>query len=327
MRRTRLTEPLVKDGAQHGPISWPDALKSAAAPLKAVPPEQTAIIASGRMTNEELFLTRALAAEIGTSRLALVPRFAEPTPCSSPPTATRTPPARNWFWKPKTRSPNLDAIREGVRSGEIKALVVLGEDLITDAGFHFSDLAKLDFLLQTHISPTHRARRPSGSARRRLRRKRGSMVNLSGRLQRLNRAVEMPGQARDDWEILRDLILALTGGKNEVHLIEDVFKALADDRRMSSRRWPSKPSRSSTASPFPKSAIKAPKSSTPAIRSPLLANERAARETIDQWLIPEDLLNQGREFQQSRGSLERLHLLPQEARRLQWRLFPITFNQ
>ena len=53
------------------------------------------------------------------------------------------------------------------------------------------------------------------------------MVNLSGRLQRLNRAVEMPGQAHDDWEILRDLILALTGDKNEVHMIEDVFKALA----------------------------------------------------------------------------------------------------
>jgi NADH-quinone oxidoreductase subunit G len=53
------------------------------------------------------------------------------------------------------------------------------------------------------------------------------MVNLSGRIQRLNRAVEMPGQARDDWELLRDLILAITGGKNEAHLIEDVFRAMA----------------------------------------------------------------------------------------------------
>ena len=53
------------------------------------------------------------------------------------------------------------------------------------------------------------------------------MVNLSGRLQRLNRAVELPGQAHDDWEILRDLILALSGGNNETHHIEDVFKALA----------------------------------------------------------------------------------------------------
>jgi NADH-quinone oxidoreductase subunit G len=57
--------------------------------------------------------------------------------------------------------------------------------------------------------------------------KRGSMVNLSGRLQRLNRAVELPGQARDDWEVLRDLRLAISGGKNETHHIEDIFKAIA----------------------------------------------------------------------------------------------------
>ena len=106
---------------------------------------------------------------------------------------------------------------------------MLGEDLITDAGFHFSDLANLDFLLQSHIlaNPTALAAHlvlPAAAFAE----KRGSMVNLSGRLQRLNRAVELPGQARDDWEILRDLILALSGGKNEVHHIEDVFKALAE---------------------------------------------------------------------------------------------------
>jgi NADH-quinone oxidoreductase subunit G len=54
------------------------------------------------------------------------------------------------------------------------------------------------------------------------------MVNLSGRLQRLNRVVELTGQAHDDWEILRDLILALTGEKNEVHHIEDIFSAIAE---------------------------------------------------------------------------------------------------
>ena len=59
--------------------------------------------------------------------------------------------------------------------------------------------------------------------------KRGSMVNLSGRLQRLNRAVEPPASARDDWEILRDLILAFTGGKNEVFAIEDIFKVMAEN--------------------------------------------------------------------------------------------------
>jgi NADH-quinone oxidoreductase subunit G len=53
------------------------------------------------------------------------------------------------------------------------------------------------------------------------------MINIKGRLQRLNRAVQAPGEARDDWEILRDLIQQLTGS-NGVYLIEDVFRQIAD---------------------------------------------------------------------------------------------------
>jgi NADH-quinone oxidoreductase subunit G len=123
----------------------------------------------------------------------------------------------------------LESIREGVRNGSIKSLLVFSEDIVTDAGFTSEDLSKLDFLLQTHIlaNPTASAAHivlPAAAFAE----KRGSIVNLTGRLQRLNRAVEMPGQARDDWEILRDLILSITGEKNEAHHIEDIFKAMAE---------------------------------------------------------------------------------------------------
>ena len=57
--------------------------------------------------------------------------------------------------------------------------------------------------------------------------KRGSMINGKGRLQRLNRAVRGPGQARDDWEILRDLIQALSGGDG-IFTIEDVFRQMSE---------------------------------------------------------------------------------------------------
>ena len=57
--------------------------------------------------------------------------------------------------------------------------------------------------------------------------KRGSMINGEGRLQRLNRAVRAPGQARDDWEILRDLIQACSG-QNSIHSIEEVFRQMAE---------------------------------------------------------------------------------------------------
>ena len=121
----------------------------------------------------------------------------------------------------------LDAIREGARTGSIKTLLVFGEDLITDAGFTFDDLAKTATLIQSHIlaNPTALAARlvlPAASFAE----KRGSMVNLTGRLQRLNQAVDPPGQARDDWEILRDLIQAITGESPNFPRIEDVFQTI-----------------------------------------------------------------------------------------------------
>ena len=226
----RLTEPLARSGNSHSPIPWTEALATVATRLKAVPAAQIAIIASGRMTNEELFLTRALAAEIGTTALALVPRFAEADALLI--AADRNPNTTGAGLILGLDDPfaNLDSIREGVRSGSIKSLIVLGEDLITDAAFTAEDLGKLDFLLQSSVLANPTAEQahlvlPSASFAE----KRGSMVNLCGRLQRLNRAVEPQGQAHDDWEIIRDLILALSGDKNEVHHIEDVFKALAEN--------------------------------------------------------------------------------------------------
>ena len=169
-----------------------------------------------------------LAAETGITNVSLVPRFAEADHLLI--AADRNPNTTGAKLILGTEDPytRLDSIREGVRNGTIKSLLVFGEDLVTDAGFTADDLAKLDFLLQTHLlaNPTASAAHlvlPAAAFAE----KRGSMVNLSGRLQRLNRAVEMPGLARDDWEILRDLILAITGEKNEAHLIEDIFKAMA----------------------------------------------------------------------------------------------------
>src|SRR5947207_10616332 len=52
------------------------------------------------------------------------------------------------------------------------------------------------------------------------------MINGDGRLQRLNRAVRPPGNARDDWEILRDLLQAL-GGSNGLFSIDDVFRQMS----------------------------------------------------------------------------------------------------
>ena len=230
----RLTEPLSRSvgvsPTTFQPTHWQAAISEATARIKSTPAAQTAIIASGRMTNEELFLTRALAAEIGTDLLSMVPRSGEADHLLV--AADRNPNTTGAKLILGSENPHsgLSMIRDGVRNGSIKSLIVLGEDLITDAGFTAEDLGKLDFLLQTSIlaNPTadhaHLVLPAAAFAE-----KRGSMVNLSGRLQRLNRAIELPGQAHDDWEILRDLLLALSGGKNEAHHIEDIFKAIAEN--------------------------------------------------------------------------------------------------
>jgi NADH-quinone oxidoreductase subunit G len=57
--------------------------------------------------------------------------------------------------------------------------------------------------------------------------KRGSMVNGEGRLQRLNRAVRPPGDARDDWEILRDLLQAVGRGDSLLS-IDHVFRRISE---------------------------------------------------------------------------------------------------
>ena len=109
----------------------------------------------------------------------------------------------------------------------IQALIALGEDA-TEIGLTPAQLSGLPAfvvmnLLENESTTKATALLPSfGFAE-----KRGSMINGKGRLQRLNRAIRGPGQARDDWEILRDLIQAYSGG-NGIYTIEDIFRQISE---------------------------------------------------------------------------------------------------
>ncbi len=229
----RLTEPLRRGDTpvtHHEPATWPEALSITASTLKTYSPEQIAIIASGRMTNEELFLTRALAEAIGTPHLTLIERRSQSDGLLIAADRNPNTAGAKLVWQNPSPSSKAAQILEGVRSGSIKALLVLGEELTAEAGFNAEDLAQPAFIasIQLLAGPTAEASHIvlPGAA---FAEKRGSMVNVTGRLQRLNRAVELLGDARDDWEILRDLTLALQGAKSTdgPALIEDVFKSLA----------------------------------------------------------------------------------------------------
>jgi NADH-quinone oxidoreductase subunit G len=180
------------------------------------------------MTNEELLLAKRIAEALGTENLAIVPRTGEADGLLV--SANRNPntTGAKLVWKSKDPGAKLDAIRKGVASGEIKAVLSLHEDLTRQAGFSADDLAKLEFLAVTALldGPGTQAADVvlPGAA---FAEKRGSMVNVTGRLQRLNQAIQPPGEARDDWEILADLLSALGKNDDSLRSTDDVFSLLA----------------------------------------------------------------------------------------------------
>src|ERR1051326_2782426 len=119
------------------------------------------------------------------------------------------------------------AIANAIKSGEVKALVILKENAM-HLGLSVEELAQLPGLVVMNPLPNEATKNATvvlpacGFAE-----KRGSMVNGKGRLQRLNRATRPPGNARDDWEILRDLLQAVGGG-DSLHSIEDVFRRMSE---------------------------------------------------------------------------------------------------
>ncbi len=226
----RLTAPLLRQ-ADHTlqPVEWRKAFATAAQQLREFKGEEIAVVASARMTNEELYMTRRLADALKCSLVDVVPRTGEADDILL--SADRNPNTSGaqllGIGGDKLGS-RLAEIVEGVRTGKIHAVVCLGEDL-SEQGLDAKVLEELPCLVAMSILPNATTRAAtvvlpgSGFAE-----KRGSMINVKGRLQRLNHAIPSPGDARDDWEILRDLIQALTGS-NGLYMIEDVFKAMSND--------------------------------------------------------------------------------------------------
>ncbi|MEI8386401.1 MAG: molybdopterin-dependent oxidoreductase [Verrucomicrobiota bacterium] len=217
----RLKDPIVR--GEEAPAKWQKALAVAAEKLKGRKPDETAIVASARMTNEELFLVRRLATALGIRNIDVLPR----------------PQKGDGFLVSDDGNPNtsgakllgvatgrLPEIVHAIEKGLITGLVVLGEDA-ADCGISEFALKGLELLvamgiLKNKTTPHATVVLPSSAWAE----KRGSMINVNNRLQRLNQAIQPPGHARDDWEILRDLIQAVSG-LNGISSIEDVFKQMA----------------------------------------------------------------------------------------------------
>ena len=126
-------------------------------------------------------------------------------------------------------SSQIELIKEGIEQGRIKAVIALQENLVEDADFSAELLGKLDFLLTSYplANPTadvaHVVLPSAGWAE-----KSGTMINVTGRLQRLNKVIDGPGLTLEAWEIVRDLIQA-TGGGNGIYSVTDIFTQLTQE--------------------------------------------------------------------------------------------------
>ena len=222
----RLLEPKIYTGEKLVPTDWKTAIMHAAAQLKHFNGWEIAIIGSGRMTNEELWLTARLAKILGVQLMDIVPHVGEGDDILL--SADRNPNTNGARLLGVTREPGADLprIADAVARGQVKAIIAIKENPL-ETGITPDQLSQLPAfvlidILQNPSSNCATALLPSAGYAE----KRGSMINGKGRLQRLNRAVRPPGEARDDWEILRDLIQEHSG-QNGIYMIEEVFAQMS----------------------------------------------------------------------------------------------------
>jgi NADH-quinone oxidoreductase subunit G len=224
----RLLEPQVRSEGKLVPTDWQTAIAQAALQLKQFAGSEIAMVASGRMTNEELWLTSQLAKLLDVELIDIVPRRGPGDDILlSEIRNPNTNGARLILGSRSEPGSKLMTLAEAVRSGKIKALAVLGENAM-HLGIPVEELAQIPVFIVMDILENEATEKAtvvlptSGFAE-----KRGSMINGKGRLQRLNRAVRPPGNARDDWEILRDLLQAVSGG-DSLPSIDDVFRRISE---------------------------------------------------------------------------------------------------
>lgn len=223
----RLTQPLIKENGKHQAATWKQAITKIAEALKSVKSSEIVVIGSGRMTNEELYLASKLIKILGVENFDVVPRtgggdnYLRSDDINPNSNGVR----KIWGIEPGA---NMEAVMDHLSRGRAKVVLALNENLLK-LDLEPRHLQKIQFLASSHVlaNPTaehsHVVLPASTYAE-----KRGTMINVTGRLQKLNKAIESPGDARDTWEFLRDLILAVSG-TNGVHSVDDVFKQMAGE--------------------------------------------------------------------------------------------------
>ncbi len=131
---------------------------------------------------------------------------------------------------PKERGMTLTEIIDAACIGDIKGLYVMGENPVLsdpNQAHVIEGLEALDLLIVQDIFMTETAQLadvvlPSYSFAE----KTGHFTNTERRVQRLNAAVEAPGEAKDDWQIITDIANAM-GGEWSYQHCRDITEEIA----------------------------------------------------------------------------------------------------
>jgi NADH-quinone oxidoreductase subunit G len=208
--------------------AWPTAIREISSALRHANNGSVALIASARQTNEELYLLKKLVSKFN-AHTDSIPRHGEADKILL--SADRNPNSagsRLIGISPEKMGSNLARIAEGIAAGEIKTLIVFGED-VTRFGLGPNLLEKLECLIVSDILPNKTTELAHyllpGCAHAE---KRGSFVNGKGRVQKFMQNLQSKGNARPEWEFLHELVYAATGQNGAVN-IEALFNQMARD--------------------------------------------------------------------------------------------------
>ncbi|MGD0814746.1 MAG: molybdopterin-dependent oxidoreductase [Verrucomicrobiota bacterium] len=206
--------------------AWGMAIREISEILRGAHGGSVAIIASARQTNEELYLLKKLVARFNALTDS-VPRPGEGDKLLL--NADRNPNSngsRLIGISPAKMGSNLPKIASDIAAGHIQTLIVFGED-VTRCGFGPNLLGSLKTLIVSDILPNKTTELAHyvlpGCAHAE---KRGSLVNAKGRVQRFMQNIQPKGNARAEWEFLRELAGGLEGA-NGAATIEGVFNEMA----------------------------------------------------------------------------------------------------
>jgi NADH-quinone oxidoreductase subunit G len=208
--------------------TWTAALSEIADKLKKASQESVAIIASARQTNEELWLLSKLKAKLGAISDSIFRTGEGDKLLVNTDKNPNTNGAQLTGMAADSMGTHLPKIAKDIQSGKIKTLIVFGED-VTRHGIGADLLGKLETLIVSDILPNATTKQAHyllpGCAHAE---KRGTFTNTKGRVQKFMKAVELPGEARPEWEFLHDLVYNVTG-QNGFLTIEGLFNEMAKD--------------------------------------------------------------------------------------------------